>query len=96
MTHMLIRYTVRPDRLDEHRRLLQAVFDELAATRPPGLRYTSYADGESGFVDVVAVEQGGRFSQLESWTAFRGGLDERCTEPPDIRELTVAHAYDGG
>ena len=94
MTHVLIRYRVRPDALERHLALLRAVFDELTATRPTGVAWTSFRldDGVS-FVDLVTTDALGRFSRLETWAAYRGTLAERCDEPPDLTELHPVAAY---
>ena len=87
-TRVLIRYRVKPERVGEHLALLRAVFDELAASRPDGLRWDSYrlADGVS-FADVAAVDAPGTLSRLTTWAAYRSTLDERCDEPPVLTNL---------
>lgn len=92
--HVLIRYRVEADRLPEHLALLDAVFAELAAVRPEGVRWSSFRlpDGRS-FVDLVAVDAPGRLSRLASWGPYRGTLEERCDDPPELVDLQPAGAY---
>ena len=49
MSTTVVRYTTRPESADENQALVEQVFTELAASRPPGLRYASFrlADGVS-------------------------------------------------
>lgn len=94
MTRVLIRYRVKPERVREHLGLLGAVFDELAASRPDGLRWDSYQleDGVS-FADVAAVDAPGTLSRLESWAAYRTTLEERCDDPPVLTNLERIGSY---
>src|SRR5215469_8579340 len=49
MRTTIVRYKVKPARLDEHVALVKAVFEELSRSRPAGLRYSAVcaADGVS-------------------------------------------------
>ena len=65
---------------------MQAVFAELAQTRPAGIRYSAYRleDGLS-FVHhaVVSTADGSNpLPQLEAFKAFVSDIKERCDEPP--------------
>ena len=42
MHHTMVTYTVKPGREEENAALVGAVFDELAETRPTGLRYAVF------------------------------------------------------
>ena len=90
----MVRYRVRPDALEEHLELLHAVFAELDEVRPEGMRWESFRmeDGVS-FVELAEVDVGGRFSQLETWSAYRGTHDDRCDEPLQMVELERVAAY---
>jgi hypothetical protein len=93
-TTLTIRYRLRPESVERHLELLRAVHDELAAVRPPGLRWESFRhDDEVTFLDLLRVDRPGQLSRLTAWPAFRGGLDARCDEPPVIAELEPLAAY---
>ncbi|MBX7267948.1 hypothetical protein KIF24_19185 [Micromonospora sp. Llam7] len=97
MDTLLISYRVQAERLDEHLTLLGAVHEELARTRPPGLRYLTLrlADGLS-FVDIaMGPELPGPLPLLESFRRFRAGLEERC-EQRDTVAFTVLGSYGMG
>ncbi|GIJ28014.1 hypothetical protein Vqi01_31760 [Micromonospora qiuiae] len=97
METILIRYRVRPDRLDEHLSLLGAVHDELARLGPPGFRYlTLRLDDEHSFVDVaMGPELPGPLATLESFRSYRAALEESC-EQRDVSEFTVLGSYGMG
>ena len=54
MRQVMVRYKVKPDRVEENEALVRAVYEELAAPRPPGCRYATFRleDGVS-FVHVA-------------------------------------------
>ncbi|PZW04031.1 hypothetical protein SAMN05443287_101783 [Micromonospora phaseoli] len=97
METLLITYRVRPERLDEHLLLFAAVSEELARTRPTGLRYLSLRlDDGLSFVDVVmGPELPEPLPSLESFRRFRSGLEERC-EQRDTTGFTVLGSYGMG
>ena len=96
MPRVQIRYRIKPEFLEQELELLRAVFAELEAKRPEGLRYESFRleDGVS-FVELVETDGPGRFSQLQSFRRYRSTLDERCDEPPVVTELDEVGAYRG-
>ena len=85
---VMIRYKVKRDELERELELLGAIYEELEATQPDGLRYATFQleDGVS-FVEFVETDDPGRFSQLATFRAYRATLDERCDEPPTVTEL---------
>jgi hypothetical protein len=80
----MVRYRVKPERVAEHEALIRAVFDELARTDPPGLRYGAYkqADGVS-FVHVAFVAgEKNPLDDCAAFKAFTANIRERCDELP--------------
>ncbi|MEV0154482.1 hypothetical protein AB0H57_12180 [Micromonospora sp. NPDC050686] len=94
METILIRYRVRPDRLDEHLSLLGEVHEELVRLRPAGFRYlTLRLDDGRSFVDVaMGSELPGPLAALESFRSYRADLVERC-EQRDVATFTVLGSY---
>jgi hypothetical protein len=91
---MMIRYKIRSEYLEEHLDLLGAVYRELHARRPDGLRWATFREDDGvSFVDVASGAGGGRLSSLTTWAAYRGTLDARCEEPPALTELHEVEAY---
>jgi hypothetical protein len=92
MARRLIRYRTRPDRADANQRLVEAVFTELQARNPEGVRYLVLRTPEGAFFHLVAFENGGGTSALTTLPAFQEfqrELRARCSEPPEAMEVTV-------
>ena len=87
----VIRYQVRPEAAEENQRLVEGVFTALAATAPPGLRYTSLrlADG----VTFVHVVDGEGLLDLPAFREFQRGLGDRLAEGPVRDDGTLVGAY---
>lgn len=98
MRTVMVRYRTKEGQAAENETLVRAVFDELRARAPGGLRYASYrlADGAT-FVHVASVESGGEnpLTSLPAFRAFQSGIKERCTEEPVVTELALVDSYAG-
>jgi hypothetical protein len=91
---VMISYKLKRESLEPNLELLAAVYAELHATRPEGVRYASFQlEDEVSFVDFAETDGPGRFSQLDSFRVFRSGLEERCEELPVLTELRTAGSY---
>ena len=57
MSEVVVRYKVKPERVDENERLIERVYAELAESDPGGLRYATFRleDGVS-FVHVASID----------------------------------------
>jgi hypothetical protein len=87
---VLVRYKVKPDRIEEHERLIRDVFAELARTAPAGIRYGAFKqkDGVS-FVHVALVTaEKNPLDAIAAFKTFSEGIKERCDEPPQVVDLT--------
>jgi hypothetical protein len=96
MKRSLIRYKTKPERTDENERLIKAVFAELHAKSPTGVRYLAVKLGDGSFVHVVATESGESASAiagLDAFRAFQSGIRERTSEPPQSNEATIVGNY---
>ncbi len=82
MTTALLQCEVRREELERHLALLRAVYAELEAQRPEGLRYATWQlEDEVRFVELVAGEDLPHpLPALESFRRYRAGLDERCVQ----------------
>jgi hypothetical protein len=91
----VVRYRTSPDTAEENRRLVAAVYAELAQRRPAGLRYSTFrlADG----VTFVHVALGDRrvLAQLPAFQEFQRGIAARTEAPPDAATGTVVGSYAG-
>jgi hypothetical protein len=95
MKRTVIRYRTHPDRADENARLIAAVFQELAAQAPDGVRYMALRLADDSFVHIVENVGDGPspLTQLPAFRAFQAGIAERCLEAPRAAEATVVGAY---
>jgi len=62
---VVVRYRTRPDAADDNEQLVKAVFAELAAAQPSGIRYSTVRVDETTFVHVPM----GRFAEPEEIAA---------------------------
>ncbi len=83
MHHTMVTYTVKPGREEENAVLVSAVFDELAETRPTGLRYAVfYLPDSRQFIHLYTDEGSTTGVQgLDSFKAFVGGAQDRHEQP---------------
>lgn len=91
----IVRYRVKPDRVEEHEVLVRAVFDELRERAPAGLRYAAskQTDGVSFVHSAFLDAEDNPLPRLVSFRAFVQHIAERCDEPPVTTELSVLGAY---
>ena len=96
MRRTLIRYKAKPQSADQNAALVAAVFAELKAARPEGVRYLTLRLEDDSFVHIVetSAEDGSSpIPKLKAFQAFQAGIRERCEEPPVPRNLTVVGNY---
>ena len=95
MRQVMVRYKVKPDRAAENEALVRAVYDELAATEPAGLRYATFRldDGVS-FVHIATVEgERNPLADVAAFARFQADVRDRCEEPPVVTELHEVGSY---
>ncbi len=95
MKTIMVRYkTSSAAQADANEALVRAVFEELRARAPGGLRYASYrlADGLT-FVHVATHEADNPLTGLPSFKAFQAQLKDRCAELPVVTELSPVDSY---
>ena len=95
MKRTVIRYRTKPDMADKNAELVAAVFAELKAAQPEGLRYMSLRLEDDTFIHVVETADDGAspLPKLPAFAAFQSGIRERCTEPPLAKGATVVGNY---
>ena len=97
MKKVVVRYKTKPEHADENQRLVENVFEELAATQPAGLRYATLrlADDVT-FVHIASIETDDDSNPLGQSAAFKeflADLSERCDEPPAAQDANVVGSY---
>src|SRR5271154_4176849 len=96
MKRTLIRYRTRPDMADRNAELISAVFAELKAAGPDGIRYLSLRLEDDMFIHVVetTTDDGSNgLTGLPAFQAFQSGVRERCAEPPPVRAVAIVGNY---
>jgi hypothetical protein len=94
MKRTLIRYKTKPGRADENESLIKAVFEELQARAPDGVRYAALRLADGSFIHIVETREGGfAIPSLEAFRPFQSGIPERTVEPPQSSEVTVVGNY---
>ena len=96
MRRTVIRYKAKSEMADRNAELVAAVFAELKAAQPEGLRYLSLRLEDDSFIHVVettADEGASPLPKLAAFAAFQSGIRERCVEPPLANGATVVGNY---
>jgi Antibiotic biosynthesis monooxygenase len=88
MRQVMVRYRVKPERVEENEELVRAVYDELRRTEPAGLRYATFKldDGVS-FVHLAVTESESPLSKLRAFHEFQKDIEDRTDERPVVTEL---------
>ena len=95
MWQVMVRYKVKPDRVDENEQLVRAVYAELAASAPAGLRYATFRlDDGFSFVHIASVEgEHNPLAESEAFARFQADVRDRCEELPVVTELHEVGSY---
>lgn len=93
----LIRYKTKPERAQENQRLVEKVYEELAARDPGGVRYATLRleDGVT-FVHIFMTDSDdgpNTLGGIAAFTAFQKELAERCDEQPVAQSASVIGSY---
>ncbi len=94
MRTVMVRYKTENAYAATNEGMIHAVFDELRARAPGGIRYTTYrlADGVT-FIHVATIEGDSPLTGLASFKAFQERLAGNCVEPPVLVELSTVDGY---
>ena len=96
MRRTLIRYKTKPEAADRNAELISAVFAELKAANPDGVRYLSLRLDDDTFVHIVeaAADDGSSpIPKLAAFQAFQSGIRDRCVEAPKVTAATIVGNY---
>ena len=96
MRRTVIRYRTKPEAGDRNAELVEAVFRELKAAKPEGLRHLSLRledDTFIHFVETAADDGASALPKLAAFQAFQSGIRERCVEPPVPKGVTIVGNY---
>ena len=95
MKRTLIRYKTKPELADTNAALIAAVFAELKAERPEGVRYLSLRLEDDTFIHLVETEAdaASAIPALAAFRLFQSGIRERCIEPPEAGSAIIVGNY---
>jgi hypothetical protein len=95
MRHTLVTYTVKPGREEENAALVRAVFEELARTRPSGLRYAVFhLPASRQFIHLYTDDGSTSGMQgLDSFKAFIAGAEDRHEQPASFTQPELIGDY---
>jgi quinol monooxygenase YgiN len=96
MKTTMVRYKTEEMRGDENQLLVRAVFNELRASAPTGLRYAVYRLADQvTFVHIATFEAADHhpLTDLAAFKAFQRQLGDRCVDQPVVTEVTIVDSY---
>lgn len=96
MRRTVIGYRAKPEAAERNVELVKAVFAELTAAQPEGVRYLTLRLEDDSFLHIVETSREDGSSpipKLTAFQAFQSGIRERCLEPPAPRNAVVVGNY---
>ena len=95
MRHTMVTYTVKPGRGEENATLVRAVFEELAQTRPEGLRYAVFYHPDARRFIHLYTDEGSTtgVQGLASFQAFIAGAKEIHEQPATVTQPELIGDY---
>lgn len=95
MGAVIVRYKVKAEKAEENVALVKAVYAELNATKPEGLRYATFVaeDGVTFFHVASITGHENPLASTEAFKAFQKDIKERCVEPPAPTKLSEIGAF---
>jgi hypothetical protein len=94
MPTTVVRYTAKPDRIDENVALIEKVMAELSETRPAGLDYRAFRLDDGTFVHIAEVTADANpLLDSPAFQAFTAGIGDRVLAPPVALSATMVGSY---
>ncbi len=96
MGTVVVRYRPKEDRADENQALVEAVFAELNAADPGGVRYATYRLADGTFLHIADVEADPNpLSNIGAFAEFQKEIADRCEpgEGPNPQPATLVGSY---
>jgi hypothetical protein len=92
MPQKLIRYRVKPEKIEENQHLIEGVFRELHAKSPKGVRYLVLKLSDGTFCHLFE-DSTKTIANLDAFAAFRHGGEDRRLDEPQQLEATIVGNY---
>jgi len=96
MPKIVVRYRPAAEHADTNQRLVEAVFEELAATQPTNFTYATLRLADGTFIHIADVSEGDNpLDRLRTFAAFLNGIGERCDpgQGPNPQQATLIGSY---
>lgn len=96
MSTVVVRYRAKADQADENQRLVEAVFAELAAKDPGGVRYATLRLADGTFVHIADIEaEPNPLGDIDAFARFQQDIAQRCEpgEGPNPQQADVVGSY---
>lgn len=96
MGTVVVRYRTKPELADENQALVEAVFAELAAADPGGVRYATFRLADNTFVHIADVEADPNpLGSIAAFGEFQKDIGDRCEpeEGPNPQAATLVGSY---
>ncbi len=96
MGTVVVRYRTKPESADENAHLVEAVFAELAAADPGGVRYATFRLEDNTFVHIADVESDPNpLGSIAAFAEFQKNIGDRCEpgEGPNPQAATLVGSY---
>ena len=95
MSTTVVRYHTLSEAADENQRLVEAVFADLASTKPEGLKYATFRLDDGTFVHIAEHDDDNPLTKSAAFKEFVQRVAERC-EPgrgPNPQPATLVGSY---
>jgi hypothetical protein len=98
MKTLMVRYKTAEEHAETNAGLVRAVYDELRARAPQGIRYATYQlpDGVTFVHLATHAHDPSLLTSMPAFKAFQAGIKQRCVEQPVVTELSVVDSYGFG
>lgn len=93
---IVVRYRPRDVDAERNQSLVEAVFDQLVADRPDGVRYACLRLNDGTFVHIADITgEGNPLVGLDTFVAFSSTVADRCDpdDGPNAQPATVVGNY---
>jgi hypothetical protein len=89
MRQVMVRYKVKPERVQENEELVRAVYEELHRAEPAGLRYATFKldDGVTFVHLAITEDEGSPLSKMRAFQEFQKDIEQRTDERPVVTRL---------
>lgn len=94
METTVVRYKIKPDRVDENADVIKGLFAELRSSAAEGVRYAALLLDDGTFVHIAQTDAGGpSISKLQAFASYQAGLPDRLLDKPTPCSATVIDNY---